>query len=191
MPQPSKTDLTKQDDRALVKLALNHEDFAFTILMRRFKLPLFKFALRHIGDADDAEDIVQETFVAAHRNLFRYNPKYEVSTWLYRIALNKCRDLGRKRKAAYFINRINPMLEQQVAQFAEQSTPESNLLDKTELQSLAQKVSALPAKLREPLILCTIDDMSQKQAANILGISPKAVETRIYRARKLLEPKPN
>jgi len=172
-----------------VTFALNHEDFAFTVLMRRFKLPLFKFALRHVGDADDAEDIVQETFVAAHRNLFRYNPKYEVSTWLYRIALNKCRDLGRKRKAAYFINRINPMIEQRVAQFAEPNTPESNLLDKTELQALAKQVSELPAKLREPLILCAIDDMSHKQAAKVLNISPKAVETRIYRARKLLEPR--
>ncbi|MCF6292243.1 MAG: sigma-70 family RNA polymerase sigma factor [Robiginitomaculum sp.] len=188
MPQPNKTDFTKQDDRALVQLALSHKDFAFTILMRRFKLPLFKFALRHIGDADDAEDIVQETFVAAHRNLFRYNPKYEVSTWLYRIALNKCRDLGRKRKAMYFINRINPMLEQQVSQFADNSDPETSLLEKTALQLLAKKVAELPAKLREPLILCAIEDMSHKQAAEILNISPKAVETRIYRARKLLEP---
>jgi RNA polymerase sigma-70 factor (ECF subfamily) len=189
MPQPSKTDFAEENNRALVKLALNHEDFAFTVLMRRFKLPLFKFALRHIGDDDDAEDIVQETFVAAHRNLFRYNPQFEVSTWLYRIALNKCRDLGRKRKAMYFINRMNPMLEQQVSQFADTVNPETQLADKTELQILTRKVTELPVKLREPLILCTIEDMSHKQAAEILGTTPKAIETRIYRARKLLEPK--
>lgn len=187
MPQPNKKDLSKENDRALVAKALNRDDFAFTVLMRRFKLPLFKFALRHIGESDDAEDIVQETFVAAHRNLFRYNPKYAVSTWLYRIALNKCRDLGRKRKAMYFINRMSPMLEQQVSQFADNSDPETSLLEKTALQLLAKKVAELPSKLREPLIFCAIEDMSHKQAAEILGITPKAIETRIYRARKLLE----
>ncbi|MBL4616126.1 MAG: RNA polymerase sigma factor [Robiginitomaculum sp.] len=191
MPQPNKTDFSKESDQALVQLTLNHEDFAFTILMRRFKLPLFKFALRHIGDSDDAEDIVQETFVAAHRNLFRYNPQFAVSTWLYRIALNKCRDLGRKRKTVSFMNRMNPFLEQQVAQFADSATPESNLLEKTALQSLATQVAALPTKLREPLILCAIEDISHKQAAEILGTTPKAIETRIYRARKLLEPRPD
>ena len=110
MPRPNKTDFSKQDDQALVKFALNHEDFAFTVLIRRFKLPLFKFALRHSGDADDAEDIVQETFVAAHRNLFRYNPKYS------------CQKHSSNQHPVFFITRCNDVFINNVANFQKNNT---------------------------------------------------------------------
>ncbi|VAV92919.1 RNA polymerase sigma factor cnrH [hydrothermal vent metagenome] len=187
MTQPTKSGPNGDDDRSLIVRTLEKDDHAFTLLMRRFKLPLYRFAIAHVNDADDAEDIVQETFVAAYRNLARYNPKYEVSTWLYRIALNKCRDLGRKRKTRHFLQRMTPMLEEQVSRFSALGDPETHLLEQNELQILAKKIVALPTKLREPLILCAIENLSQKQAGRILGISPKAVETRVYRARKLLD----
>ncbi|PHR62831.1 MAG: RNA polymerase subunit sigma-24 [Robiginitomaculum sp.] len=187
MTPPSKYDLESEDGRELIKRAIGHEDRAFTILMRRFKLPLYRFALRHVGDPDDAEDVVQETFVAAHRNLAKYNPKFEASTWLYQITLNKCRDLGRKRKTRNFLLRMTPFLEEKVSQFSLPEDPESQLLAKREIQILEQQIAELPRALREPLVLCAIEDLSHKQAAKILGISSKAVEMRVYRARKKLE----
>jgi len=186
MPQQDSTNNDLDTDRSLVQRAVAEDDRAFTLLMRRFKLPLYRFALRQIDDPDDAEDIVQDTFVAAHRNLARYNPKYAVSTWLYRIALNKCRDLGRKRKTRNFLLRMTAKIEDQVTNFQAEGDPETQILAQNELKSLSKKIADLPEALRTPLILCTIEEMSHGEAAQILGISIKAVETRIYRARKTL-----
>ena len=184
MPQPTDTD--EQSDRSLIQRAAGQDDHAFTLLMRKFKLPLYRFALRHVDDPDDAEDIVQDTFVAAHRNLGRYNPKYAVSTWLYRITLNKCRDLGRKRKTRKFLLRMTSKIEDQVTNLEAEDNPEQQMLAQSELGQLSKQIANLPDALRAPLILCVIEEMSHGEAARILGISVKAVETRIYRARKTL-----
>ncbi len=175
-----------EQDKALVIRAAAGDDPAFTDIMRKYKLPLFRFALRQMGDADDAEDIVQDTFIAMHRNLGRFNPKYKFSTWAFQIAMNKCRDLGRKRKTRSFMQRINPAHEGKITRIEVDENPESNIDDKRKLDAVQNAIARLPENLRAPLIMCTIEDMSQKQAAEILKISPKAVETRIYRARQLL-----
>ena len=176
-----------EEDKTLVKRAAAGDDPAFTAIMRKYKVPLYRFALRHMGDADDAEDIVQDSFVAMHRNLARFNPKYKFSTWAFQIAMNKCRDLGRKRKTRSFIQRITPATEMKITQIQTDENPEDMIDGKRRLEATQAAIAALPENLKSPLILCTLENMSQKQAAEILKISPKAVETRIYRARAQLQ----
>ena len=183
-------DLVSDDeDKALIKRAAAGDDPAFTIIMRKYKSPLYRFAYRHMGDADDAEDIVQDTFIALHRNLARFNPKYKASTWVFQIAMNKCRDMGRKRKTRAFMQRMTPLVEVKLTGIEASENPEAALDDKEKLEAVSIAISNLPESLKAPLILCTIENMSQKQAADILKISPKAVETRIYRARAALSEK--
>ncbi|HFE38440.1 MAG TPA: RNA polymerase sigma factor [Gammaproteobacteria bacterium] len=176
-----------EEDRALVKRAVKGDDPAFTAIMRKYKSPLYRFAYRHMGDADDAEDIVQDTFIALHRNLPRFNPKFKFSSWVFQIAMNKCRDLGRKRKTRAFMQRITPAMEAKITQMQTDENPERAIDSKRELEAIEHAITQLPDTLRAPLILCTLENMSQKQAAEILKISPKAVETRIYRARAKLQ----
>jgi len=180
-------DLASDDEnKALINRAAAGDDRAFTEIMRKFKTPLYRFAYRHMGDADDAEDIVQDTFIALHRNLARFNPKYKASTWVFQIAMNKCRDMGRKRKTRAFMQRITPLMEVKLTDIEANDNPEAALDDKKRLEAVNTAISGLPESLKAPLILCTIENLSQKQAADILKISPKAVETRIYRARAAL-----
>ncbi|MCF6220663.1 MAG: RNA polymerase sigma factor [Robiginitomaculum sp.] len=174
------------EDKALVKRAAGGDDPAFTAIMRKYKSPLYRFAYRHMGDGDDAEDIVQDTFIAMHRNLARFNPKYKFSTWAFQIAMNKCRDLGRKRKTRSFMQRMTPIMEIKITQMQAEENPETTIDAKRKLEATQTAITNLPENLRAPLILCTIENMSHKQAADILKISPKAVETRIYRARQSL-----
>ncbi|HFE38464.1 MAG TPA: RNA polymerase sigma factor [Gammaproteobacteria bacterium] len=176
-----------EEDKALIRRASAGDDPAFTAIMRKYKSPLYRFALRHMGDADDAEDIVQDTFIAMHRNLARFNPKYKFSTWAFQIAMNKCRDMGRKRKTRSFMQRMTPFMETKITQVQTDENPENVIDNKRKLEILETAISELPDNLKNPLILCTIENMSQKQAAEILGISAKAVETRIYRARTQLQ----
>ncbi len=178
-----------EEDKNLVKKAANGDDQAFSILIRKYKKSLYRFAYRHMDDADDAEDIVQDTFIAMHRNLSRFDPKYKVSSWVFQIAINKCRDLGRKRKTRSFMQRITPVMEDKISKVQSDENPEKNLDNKTKLQLTERAIAELPDNLRTPLILCVIENLSQKQAADILKISPKAVETRIYRARHILSAK--
>ncbi len=175
-----------EKDKALVTRAVDGEDPAFTAIMHKYKSPLYRFAYRHMGDADDAEDIVQDTFIAMHRNLARFNPQYKFSTWAFQIAMNKCRDLGRKRKTRSFMQRITPAMEVKITQIQTDENPETRIDDKRKLAATQAAIAKLPDNLRAPLILCTLENMSQRQAAEILKISTKAVETRVYRARAQL-----
>ncbi len=178
--------VSDEEDKALIKRAAVGDDPAFTAIMRKYKSPLYRFAFRHMGDADDAEDIVQDTFIAMHRNLARFNPQYKFSTWAFQIAMNKCRDMGRKRKTRSFMQRMTPIMETKITQVQTDENLEDVIDNKRKLEATQIAIANLPSNLRAPLILCTLENMSQKQAADILKISPKAVETRIYRARALL-----
>ncbi len=177
---------TDAQDKALVKRAVAGDDRAFTAIMRKYKSPLYGFAYRYVNDPDDAEDIVQDTFIAMHRNLSRFKPAYKFSTWAFQIAKNKCRDLGRKRKTRSFMQRVTPFMETKLTEVQSDENPEDSIDAKRKLNDLVAKIAQLPENLKAPLIMCTLEDMSHKQAAEVLGISPKAVETRIYRARHSL-----
>jgi len=175
-----------EEDKALVKRAVAGDDPAFTKIMRKYKSPLYRFAYRHMGDADDAEDIVQDSFIAIHRNLARFNPKYKFSTWAFQIAMNKCRDLGRKRKTRAFMQRMTPLMETKITNIEAEENLEDIIDTKRKLANVSAAITKLPENLKAPLIMCVIENMSQIEAAEILKITPKAIETRIYRARHQL-----
>jgi len=180
------TDDIAQDDAALVADAIRGRERAFSALMRRHKEALYKFVRVYVGDASEAFDLVQETFVAAWTNLKRYDPARPFPAWLRGIALNKCRDWARRRNVRrFFFAAAN--LETSGRNVA---APEPNADDFTEVKNLARleaAISALPDALKAPLILTAIDGRSHKEAGSILGLSAKAVELRIYRARLALK----
>ena len=102
-----------------------------------------------------------------------------------RIALNKCHDWARRRAVRRFFAFARPLEDAfDVADSA--PGPEAALASAAEVARIQQAIAALPAALKEPLILCSIEGMEQEAAAALLGISRKAVETRIYRARQKL-----
>lgn len=175
------------DDLALAQRALAGEERAFTALMRRHKEPLYRFVRRYIGDADAAYELTQEAFIAAWRALDRFDARRPFATWLRAIALNKCRD--RARRLA--VRRI--VLGERSADSPEAmrapdpgATPEAALAEVELRRRLDQAIARLPAKLKEPLLLTYFAEMSQQEAADLLGVSVKTIETRAYRARQRL-----
>lgn len=186
MTLPNKRALEDLPDADAVTAALAGNDKAYTLIMRRYKKPLFRYALRHLGDADDAEDAVQDAFIAAYNNLHRYKPQYQLSTWLYQITLNKCRDIGRKRKTRAFMQRITPFVENTIAGNNDIDSPEALLQTRSELQLMQVGIASLPETLKTAFVLCVMQEKSHKEASDILGLSPKAVELRVYRARRQL-----
>lgn len=158
---------------------------AFEILVRRHKESLYRFVRRYVGQSDDAYDVLQDCFVSAWFGLRRYDPARPFLPWLRTIALNKCRDFSRRRTVRQLV----------LQAFARETTephsipaPDLNEGGETELTErlarLNNAVVALPAFYKEPLLLTMVSGLSHQEVAKMLRTTPKAIEMRLYRARK-------
>jgi RNA polymerase sigma-70 factor (ECF subfamily) len=177
----------RQDDSdaALAARAIKGDRPAFNRIVQRYQEPLYRFIRRYVGDADEAYDLLQETFVSAWQALGRYDSTRPAATWLRRIALNKCRDWGRRRSVRRFFYGATSLDNSPAAADAAASAPVDDS-NEANLAKLDRAVATLPSQLKEPLLLTAFEGLSQVAAGETLGISAKAVETRVYRARKLL-----
>lgn len=173
-------------DGELAALTLVGRKTAFAELMRRHREPIFRLIRGYVGNADDALDLVQESFTSAYLHLDRYDQSRPLRAWLSRIAINKCRDWARRRKVRRLLVAAGS-LTRAAAEVPDPAPAASDALsDREELERLWEAIAELPANLKEPLILRTIEGLSQAETADVLGISEKAVETRLYRARSRL-----
>jgi RNA polymerase sigma factor CnrH len=172
-------------DAALVRGALAGEAQAARALTERHRDAVYRLARAATGDADDAFDMTQEAFIAAFAALRRYDPARPFRGWIAAITLNKCRDYARRRAVRRFLGFPLPdRAEDWIA--SEAPSPETIAADRAELVTTARAIAALPSNLKDVLILRTIEGLSQEETAQALGISAKAVETRLYRARQKL-----
>lgn len=177
----------RSEDAALVARALSGDDAAFGQLMRAHTNDLFRFARRYTGDPDAAIDVVQETFVSAWKALSRYDDRRAFGIWLRAIALNKCRDRGRRRLLRRVVlGQADPEGFEARSQPDPAPDPEALLLAQERREQLDRAVAALPSGLKEPLILTVFDGLSHQAAGDLLGLTAKAIEIRVYRARRRL-----
>lgn len=174
------------DDGELAALALTGNEPAFARLVQRHRSRVYRLILNSVADPDEALDLVQETFLSAYRALGRYDASRPMTAWLATIALNKCRDFARRRALRRFFFGARPIDD--LADTIAANAPDQAIAaeQRQETARLRAAIALLPATLREPLLLCTVEEMRQSDAAALLGISTKAVETRIRRARARL-----
>lgn len=164
---------------------------AFRELMARYKSPLYRFILRYVGAAEEAEDLLQDTFVSIYSKASTYDPAWKPSTWIYRIALNKCRDYGRKQKLRKVIS-LDRSADQSdsdhyVPEIADLSPDVENIvIHRQQYERLSKAIAKLPHNMRSALVLHTVEGRSQAECSEILGVSRKSVEMLVYRARKSL-----
>ncbi len=178
-------DLNQCSDGELATLALGGQERAYREFLRRYRDPVYRLIRGTIRDSEEALDVTQESFVAAFAALKRYDRERPFKLWISRIAINKCRDWGRRRSVRSFFTRALP-IEHAFELASEGASPETEAGDRAELRRTSIAISALPFKLREVLVLRAIEGMSQAEAAEALGVTEKTVETRLYRARSTL-----
>ncbi len=172
-------------DGALAARSIAGDDRAFAEIVGRHKQFLYGMIVRLVGNPDDAVELVQEAFVAAHGALRRYDPDRPMRTWLARIAVNKARDWQRRERVRAVLRSVLPVgAAPDVA--ADQVSVEQVVFDRTELSAVRDRIAKMPTRLREVLVLRAVEGLPQVQVAEMLGISEKAVETRLYRARRHL-----
>jgi RNA polymerase sigma-70 factor (ECF subfamily) len=173
-------------DASLAIAARAGDQAAFASLMTRHKGWLYQFIRRYVADRDDAYDVLQESFVSAWGALARFDPERPFEAWLRRIALNKCRDRARRSAVRRTALRLFGLGESGASN--ENTTPgaESQARVDSALRRLESAVARLPRNLKEPLVLTMLEGMSHRDAGELLGINAKAVETRVYRAKRQL-----
>ena len=152
------TPLDDCSDGELSALALAGRQPAYSELMRRYREPVFRLVRSHIGDAEEAFDVVQEAFVAAFASIGRYDGSRPFRHWINRIALNKCRDWGRRRAVRAFFSFALP-IDAAEAVADDAVFGEAMIDDARALRSTAEALARLPAGLKEPLILTVIDGL--------------------------------
>ncbi|MEP7221773.1 MAG: RNA polymerase sigma factor [Novosphingobium sp.] len=172
-------------DAELVALALSGNQAGFAALLGRYRDAVYRLVHSHLGDHGEALDVTQESFIAAFAALDRYDPARPFKAWVLRVALNKCRDWQRRRMVRRLFTFARP-LDDALGVADSAPDPEVALASAQEVTRLRTAMAALPGKLKDPLILCALEGLSQDEAAAVLGVSRKTVETRIYRARQKL-----
>ena len=172
-------------DGALAALAIRGDDRAFERLITRHKARTYRFIYRYVGNATDAYDVLQDTFFAAWRALSSYQSDCPFEFWLRRIALNKCRDRSRREAVRRFIN--GRARDEQAMKLADPAPGPPAIAETDQaLEVLEQQLEQLPRALKEALLLTALEGLSYEEAGQLLGVSAKAVETKVYRARARL-----
>ena len=186
MNTPNPDELDVQD---MSRLTAGHEA-ALNSLMERHAGKLFNYLVRCLQNEDDAADTAQETFVKVYQSRARFDLDQRFSTWLYTIAANLVKDRYRWRSRHPQVS-LDAESDTTGDSFRE-SLPGNDPLPHERVQAaersatIRRAVAALPEELRQPLILAEYEERSHAEIGSILGCSAKAVETRIYRARRLL-----
>jgi len=177
-------------DRAdMARLAAGN-DAALNDLMERHATPVFHFLCRMVGNEDDANDLAQETFVRVFKSHASYRAEQRFSTWLFTIAANLARNhfRWRSRHPNISLDAENAEAEQSLGDTlpANSPTPKEAALAAERAAAVRAAVKNLPEDLREAVVLCEWEERSIADAATILEATPKAVESRLYRARGIL-----
>lgn len=179
-----------QDDLKIIESCLLGNPEAFSRIIDKYKGMVYNLAYRMCGNFHDSEDITQEAFVKTYQNLSHYNPAFRFSTWLYQITLNIIRDrLKKKNMESVSLDRSfldkKTMKDELISE--QEGNPEHFLDNQERKMKIHQAIISLPVQYREIIVLRHLQDLSYRELASILKISPETVKIRLYRAREQLK----
>jgi RNA polymerase sigma-70 factor (ECF subfamily) len=175
------------DDRELVRQAQSGDKEAFEELVRRHQHRVFAVAGGILRRREDVEDIAQQVFVKAYFSLKRFDQRAAFSTWLYKITVNECWDLLRKKKVRPLLYESD-LSEEQAQQFGATENLESgaqDISDKLEAQQQVENLlQGLDERDRMMLILKEVEGFAIEEIAEILELNANTVKVRLFRARR-------
>jgi len=185
-------DTTEADarDRADMERLQRGHDAALNDLMERHATGVFHFLCRMLGNEDDANDLAQETFIRVFRAKASYRLEQRFSTWLFTIAANLARNhiRWRTRHPNVSLNAESEQTEQTLGDTLVSDGPSPNeaTLATERATAVRAAVGQLPEDMREAIVLCEWEELSMVEAAAVAKTTPKAIESRLYRARQIL-----
>lgn len=170
-------------DEEIIQAILKGSGEQYNKIVERYQTGLYRTAYYYTQNVEDARDITQDIFIKAYNNLAGFKHGSTFSTWLYRIAVNHCLDWCRKKKPHY----VEATCLDNFC--AEEDSPEDLFLQQEIASEVQTAVRNLPAIYSTVLILYYFEDFSPQQIAHITDMPKRTVETRLFRARKMLRDK--
>jgi RNA polymerase sigma-70 factor (ECF subfamily) len=186
------TDRVQADQADLIARAVRKDETAIRAIIRQHNRRLFRVARSVLRDDSEAEDVLQETYLKAFAALGSFRADASLSTWLTRIVVNECLQRMRRRAPILADDTHLQRLERHdnVIPFPLSSgspiDPERAVAQKQIAKLLERAIDALPDEFRTVLVARVLEDMSIEETADLLGIKPETVKTRLFRARRLL-----
>ncbi|WP_245419762.1 RNA polymerase sigma factor [Phyllobacterium salinisoli] len=173
----------RHDDEALLARIAAGEQLALRQLIDRHGRGLRLFAGRYLGNADEAEDVVQEVFIAVWKNAGRYDyAKGRATTWIYRIAANRCIDVKRWRRFRVFVG-----FDDTHDQFpSDNPEADTQIGARQDLAIVRAGLGNLPDRQRMALLLRAVADLDVPAIADVMGASAGSIEQLLVRARRTL-----
>jgi RNA polymerase sigma-70 factor (ECF subfamily) len=182
----------RRDDyeAGLVARAQGGDREAFAELIVRYAPKVLSVAWRMLGNRAQADDVGQETFLAAFRALPAFRAEARFSTWVYRIAVNKCQDLLRSRRAEVEVPPLrmpDGETERETAgESADHRSPEEKLLDAERETAIERAIGRLPPLYREAFVLRHVEGLSYEEMSEVLEADGSTLRMRVYKARAQL-----
>ncbi|MFF2886089.1 MULTISPECIES: RNA polymerase sigma factor SigW [unclassified Paenibacillus] len=179
-------------ENRLARLALKGDQQAFAELVDLYQDKLYHMAYRMLNNRQEAEDVVQDTFLRVYKNLERFDETLKFSTWIYRIATNLCIDRLRKRKPTYSLDAESQEydgLDGYSMIPSDNRTPESELILSDTQRIIHQAMESLPPKYKSVMMLRYIQDLSLQEVGDILDMPVTTIKTRVHRGREFLRKK--
>lgn len=175
---PSDMGAERESDAVLVARAIAGSDAAFAALVDRYNDLLYRHAVRMLGQADDAEDVVQSAWIKAFRNLRKCRDPERFGAWVFRIGANACKDAVKAKRRG-----IVPL--ESVAELESRDGDTATRLDQR--RRLASALARLAPDQREAFLLKHMEGWSYEEMADQLGVQVSALKMRVHRAREELQ----
>jgi RNA polymerase sigma-70 factor (ECF subfamily) len=170
-----------QNDHELLALIQQGSTQAFALLVTRHAERFYRLAYRYLQSRDDAEDVVQDAFLKLWENPAIWRPKHnhKFTTWFYRVVVNLCLDFRKKKKPE--------TLDDDLPVIDDRAPVEETIMRVQEQRLLEKEIAVLPERQRTALNLCFDEGLSNREAAEIMGINLKALQSLIMRAKATLK----
>lgn len=177
-------------DEELIESILSGETQLYEEIIKRYQNKVYSTVYSYTRDYEEAKDLTQEIFIKIYNNLPNFKNKSQFSTYLYRVAVNRCIDWTRKKRlktvsAMFFQEDDEVEIYEYIADLS--CNPEEILLKEENGNIIRQEINNLPEIYRTVMIMFYFQDFSPQEIADILGIPRKTVDTRLYRARNMLK----
>lgn len=181
---------SRPSDEELIERFQNGDLYAFDLIVKRYKNQLLNFVYRFLGNAEEAEDLVQETFLRVYRNRKAYQKVAKFSTWIYTIAGNLAKTELRKRKRRKFFSISDLGYNEKDYDISDEAyNPEKDVDGRMKEEIIHREIEALSPKFREVIILRDVQQLSYEEISQIVNIPLGTVKSRVNRGRLKLQEK--
>lgn len=178
-------------DREIFEQVLNNDKQAFRSFIQKYQQLVYKTCYSFLRNREDAEDITQEVFIEVYKNASRFRFESEISTWLYRISVNRSLNYIKKKKAKHWFLDFKSIFEKD-DEIENVSSKEDPLLDaeNADLNIILNKaLNSLTYKQKIAFTLNKLEGLSNSETAKIMNVSVSSVDVLVFKAKKVLQKK--